>query len=99
MLSPSAQQAKQSAIHRYESQLSDRPGGAIVPARVLEYFVRPYEMFVLRPAEPLVETDLALQPTRGLLRRYAVGIAIHHVVGFTHDIDRNRAHERRQRAS
>jgi LmbE family N-acetylglucosaminyl deacetylase len=47
MLSPSAQQAKQSAIQRFESQLSARPGGAIVPAHVLEYFARPYEMFVL----------------------------------------------------
>lgn len=47
MLSPAAQRAKQSAIHRFESQLSDRPGGAIVPAQALEYFARPYEMFVL----------------------------------------------------
>src|SRR5580692_1929438 len=47
MLSPAAQRAKQSAIRRYRSQLSDRPGGAIVPAHVLEYFARPYEVFVL----------------------------------------------------
>jgi LmbE family N-acetylglucosaminyl deacetylase len=47
MLSPSAQRAKQSAIRRYRSQLNDRPGGAIVPAHVLEYFARPYEVFVL----------------------------------------------------
>jgi LmbE family N-acetylglucosaminyl deacetylase len=46
-LTPSARQAKQNAIHRFDSQLSDRPGGAIVPAYVLEYFSRPYEMFVL----------------------------------------------------
>ncbi len=47
MLSPSARKAKQSAIHRFESQLSDRPGGAIIPAHVLGYFARPYEIFVL----------------------------------------------------
>jgi LmbE family N-acetylglucosaminyl deacetylase len=47
MLSPAAQRAKQSAIRRYHSQLGDRPGGAIVPAHVLEYFARPYEVFVL----------------------------------------------------
>jgi LmbE family N-acetylglucosaminyl deacetylase len=47
MLSPAAQRAKQNAIRRYRSQVSDRPGGAIVPAHVLEYFARPYEVFVL----------------------------------------------------
>lgn len=47
ILSPAAQRAKQSAIRRYRSQLNDRPGGAIVPAHVLEYFARPYEVFVL----------------------------------------------------
>lgn len=47
MLSLTAQRAKQSAIRRYDSQLSDRPGGAIVPPHVLEYFARPYEVFVL----------------------------------------------------
>ena len=47
MLSPSAQRAKQSAIRRYRSQLTDRPGGAIVPAHILEHFARPYEVFVL----------------------------------------------------
>jgi LmbE family N-acetylglucosaminyl deacetylase len=47
MLSPAAQRAKQNAIRRYRSQISDRPGGAIVPAHVLEYFARPYEVFVL----------------------------------------------------
>jgi len=47
MLSRAAQHAKQSAIRRYRSQLSDRPGGAIVPSHVLEYFARPYEVFVL----------------------------------------------------
>jgi LmbE family N-acetylglucosaminyl deacetylase len=47
MLSPSAQRTKQSAIRRFESQLRDRPGGPIVPAHILEYFARPYEMFVL----------------------------------------------------
>jgi hypothetical protein len=47
MLTPAAQRAKQSAIQSFQSQLRDRPGGAIVPAHVLEYFARPYEMFVL----------------------------------------------------
>ena len=47
MLSLTAQRAKQSAIRRYDSQLSDRPGEAIVPPHVLEYFARPYEVFVL----------------------------------------------------
>jgi LmbE family N-acetylglucosaminyl deacetylase len=47
MLSPGAQRAKQSAIQRFQTQLRDRPGGAIVPRHVLEYFARPYEMFVL----------------------------------------------------
>ncbi len=46
-LSPAAQRAKQQAIRSYRSQLSDRPGGAIVPVHVLEYFARPYEVFVL----------------------------------------------------
>ena len=46
-LSPGAQRAKQTAIQRFQSQLRDRPGGAIVPRHVLEYFARPYEMFVL----------------------------------------------------
>jgi LmbE family N-acetylglucosaminyl deacetylase len=47
MLSPTAHRAKQSAIRRHHSQVSDRPGGAIVPGHVLEYFARPYEVFVL----------------------------------------------------
>jgi LmbE family N-acetylglucosaminyl deacetylase len=46
-LSPAAQRAKENAIRRFRSQVSDRPGGAIVPAHVLEYFARPYEVFVL----------------------------------------------------
>jgi LmbE family N-acetylglucosaminyl deacetylase len=47
MLSPAARGAKQNAIRRFRSQVSDRPGGAIVPAHVLDYFTRPYEVFVL----------------------------------------------------
>jgi LmbE family N-acetylglucosaminyl deacetylase len=47
MLSSAAQRAKQRAIRCYRSQLSDRPGGAIVPSHVLEYFARSYEVFVL----------------------------------------------------
>lgn len=46
-LTPAAQEAKQRAIQRFESQLCDQPGGAIVPRSVLEHFNRPYEMFVL----------------------------------------------------
>jgi LmbE family N-acetylglucosaminyl deacetylase len=46
-LSPTAQAAKQRAIRRFRSQLRDRSGGPIVPPHVLEYFARPYEMFVL----------------------------------------------------
>jgi LmbE family N-acetylglucosaminyl deacetylase len=46
-LTPAAQEAKQRAIRRFESQLRDRPGGPIVPPSVLEHFHRPYEMFVL----------------------------------------------------
>jgi LmbE family N-acetylglucosaminyl deacetylase len=46
-LSPAAQRSKQQAIQSYHSQLRIRPGGAIVPAHVLPYFSRPYEVFVL----------------------------------------------------
>lgn len=47
-LIPAAQEAKQSAIRCFHSQLRDRPGGAIVPPGVLEHFNRPYEIFVLQ---------------------------------------------------
>jgi LmbE family N-acetylglucosaminyl deacetylase len=49
-LTPEAQEAKQRAIRRFESQLRNRPGGAgpIIPPDVLEHFNRPYEMFVLQ---------------------------------------------------
>jgi LmbE family N-acetylglucosaminyl deacetylase len=47
LLSEAAQRVKQRAIHRFDSQLRDRPGGPIVPPTVLEHFNRPYEMFVL----------------------------------------------------
>ncbi len=47
-LSPAAQEAKQSAIRRFHSQLRERPGGPIIPPTVLEHFNRPYETFVLQ---------------------------------------------------
>ena len=46
-LSLSAREAKDRAIECFVSQLQDRPGGPIVPAHVLRYFKRDYEMFVL----------------------------------------------------
>lgn len=46
-LSAEARAAKQCAIRCYDSQLRERPGGAVVPAHVLAYFDRPYEVFVL----------------------------------------------------
>ena len=46
-LTPGAWGAKQRAIRRFESQLRERAGGAIVPPNVLEHFNRPYEVFVL----------------------------------------------------
>jgi len=46
-LSPPARRAKQLALRCYRSQLRERPGGAVVPAHVLPYFERAYEMFVL----------------------------------------------------
>lgn len=45
-LSPPALKAKQLAMNCYVSQLEDRHGGAIVPAHVLRYFQRNYEVFV-----------------------------------------------------
>jgi LmbE family N-acetylglucosaminyl deacetylase len=47
LLSPAAQSAKSRAFANFRSQLADRPGGAIVPSHVLEYFTRPYEVFLL----------------------------------------------------
>jgi LmbE family N-acetylglucosaminyl deacetylase len=47
-LSPAAQEAKHNAIHRFHSQLRERPGGPIIPPSVLEHFHRPYEIFVLQ---------------------------------------------------
>ena len=47
LLDTEAQAAKHSAIHCYVSQLSERPGGPIVPPHVLTYFDRPYETFLL----------------------------------------------------
>ena len=46
-LSEAARAAKRGAISQFRSQLEERAGGAIVPAHVLEYFDRPYEVFVL----------------------------------------------------
>lgn len=39
--------AKQSAMDCFRSQLTERPGGAIVPPHVREYFTRDYEVFLL----------------------------------------------------
>ncbi len=47
MLDARAQQAKRKALVEHRSQLAERPGGAIVPAHVLDYFNRPYEVFLL----------------------------------------------------
>lgn len=46
-LSPEGRAAKHKAIHCHGSQLRERPGGAIVPPHVLEYFDQDYEVFVL----------------------------------------------------
>lgn len=46
-LSDDARQAKQRAIECYASQTESRPGGAVVPPHVLQYFRRPYEVFLL----------------------------------------------------
>jgi LmbE family N-acetylglucosaminyl deacetylase len=47
VLGPRAQQAKLDAVLQFRSQIEPRPAGAIVPAHVLEYFSRPYEVFLL----------------------------------------------------
>jgi hypothetical protein len=47
LLDQRARQAKFRALAQFRSQLDNRPGGAIVPAHVLKYFQRPYEMFLL----------------------------------------------------
>ena len=46
VLSSQAQCAKKQAIAQFHSQTVERPGGAIVPSHVLEYFYRPYEIFL-----------------------------------------------------
>jgi LmbE family N-acetylglucosaminyl deacetylase len=46
VLDSRAQQAKLNAISQFRSQIEQRPGGAIVPAHVLEYFNQPYEVFL-----------------------------------------------------
>lgn len=45
-LSLAAQRAKQLAIDCYESQLTDRAEGAVVPPHVRGYFSRPYEVYL-----------------------------------------------------
>jgi LmbE family N-acetylglucosaminyl deacetylase len=47
LLTDDAQEAKRQAIRCHRSQLESRPGGAVVPAHVLPYFERPYEVFFL----------------------------------------------------
>jgi LmbE family N-acetylglucosaminyl deacetylase len=47
VLNDRARAAKRRAIAEHRSQLGDRPGGAILPAHVLEYFDQPYEVFLL----------------------------------------------------
>jgi hypothetical protein len=47
VLSERARAAKRKAIAEFRSQLDDRPGGAILPAHVLDYFYQPYEVFLL----------------------------------------------------
>jgi LmbE family N-acetylglucosaminyl deacetylase len=47
MLDSRARQAKRKALSMFRSQTEERPGGAIVPPHVLEYFDRPYEVFLL----------------------------------------------------
>jgi LmbE family N-acetylglucosaminyl deacetylase len=47
VLGSRAQQAKLNAISQFRSQIEPRPGGAIVPTHMLEYFSRPYEVFLL----------------------------------------------------
>jgi LmbE family N-acetylglucosaminyl deacetylase len=47
MLSDEAREAKRKAISEHRSQVGERPGGAILPAHVLDYFHQPYEVFLL----------------------------------------------------
>jgi hypothetical protein len=47
MLDDRAREAKRRALSEHRSQLEDRPGGAIVPAHVLDYFSQSYEVFLL----------------------------------------------------
>jgi LmbE family N-acetylglucosaminyl deacetylase len=47
ILSDRARAAKRMAIAEHRSQLWDRPGGAILPPHVLDYFYQPYEVFLL----------------------------------------------------
>lgn len=46
-LDASARRAKGRAVSQFRSQTGERPGGPIVPAHVLHYFNRPYELFLL----------------------------------------------------
>jgi LmbE family N-acetylglucosaminyl deacetylase len=47
MLSEEAREAKRKAISEHRSQVEERPGGAILPKHVLDYFHQPYEVFLL----------------------------------------------------
>jgi LmbE family N-acetylglucosaminyl deacetylase len=47
MLGKRAREAKKRALAEHRSQLRERPGGAILPAHVLDYFDQPYEVFLL----------------------------------------------------
>lgn len=47
ILSERVRAAKRKAIAEHRSQLGDRPGGAILPVHVLDYFYQPYEVFLL----------------------------------------------------
>jgi LmbE family N-acetylglucosaminyl deacetylase len=47
VMGPRARQAKQRAVAQFNSQIADRAGGPILPGHVLDYFDRPYEVFLL----------------------------------------------------
>ena len=46
-LSDESLSAKQHAIDQFQSQLSDRPGGAIIPPQMRAHFARDHEVFLL----------------------------------------------------
>lgn len=47
MLDERARAAKRRALAEHRSQLEDRPGGAILPSHLLDYFDQPFEVFLL----------------------------------------------------